>query len=145
MALTVLAVVAVDQATKTYAERHFALHPVVVGPIRFVEVRNSGVAFSLGVGHPLLVGVVATLVGAAVALWGLRRPSRLSRAAASLVVAGAVSNLLDRVVRHNRGAVIDWIQLPYWPVFNLADAAVTVGIVLLVVAELRGSRAHAPR
>lgn len=134
------AVVIADQVTKTIAEDHFATHPVSIGPIHLVEVLNTGVAFSLGVGHPVVAGVVATVVAVAIGAWGLTRRFVASQIAASLVVGGAISNLADRVVRHHHGAVIDWIQLPLWPVFNLADAAITVGVVVLALSEVRGHR-----
>lgn len=136
------AVIVLDQTTKTYAEHHFAVHPVALGPVQLVYLLNSGVAFSLGAGNPLVSGILAAAVAAILAAWGLSRSSRLARLAAGMVVGGAVSNLLDRVVRHHHGAVIDWIRLPLWPVFNLADASITLGIALIVVAELRAGRAR---
>lgn len=132
--------VAVDQVTKTIAEDHFAAHPVSFGPIHLVEVLNSGVAFSLGVGHPVIAGVIATVVGVGIGAWGLTRRFVASRVAAALVVGGAIANLADRVLRDHHGAVIDWIQLPLWPVFNLADAAITVGVLLLAASEVRDRR-----
>ena len=55
-------------------------------------------------------------------------------------VGGAVGNLTDRLFRHNGGAVIDFIDLRWWPVFNVADAAITCGAILLVLTGLRGER-----
>lgn len=140
LAVVAAVVTLVDQATKTLAERRFQLHPVALGPVHLVYVLNSGVAFSIGIGHPLVAGVMAAVVAALLAAWGMTRPARVSRFAAGLVVGGALSNLLDRLVRDHHGAVIDWIQLPFWPVFNVADAAITVGIVAIILAEVRVPR-----
>ena len=55
-----------------------------------------------------------------------------------LLLGGAVGNLVDRLIRHNHSSVIDFIDLRWWPVFNLADASITVGALLLVLAGVMG-------
>jgi signal peptidase II len=140
-AATFAAVVGLDQLTKTLAERRLARGPVhLIGPVRLVLSYNTGAAFGLGKGAaPVLVagGVVVVLfVVGSVA----RSRNTLAIVATSLVVGGAAGNLTDRLVRHNGGAVIDFVDLRFWPVFNLADASIVCGAVLLVIA-LRKSAA----
>jgi signal peptidase II len=132
-------VVLVDQLTKTWALHH-ALEPKhVVWTLRLALTFNSGAAFGLGRGSTtVLVGGAIVLV---VVLLGLgRRASRSATLPAviamGLLLGGAVGNLADRLIRDHHGAVIDFIDLQWWPVFNIADASITIGAVLLVFGGL---------
>ena len=133
-------VVAADQVTKTMAENGLASGPThLLGPLDLELSFNSGAAFSIGRGVTPIV-----VVAAAVMLVFLFRSSRQATSplwwvASGLVVGGAVSNLVDRIVRHNDGAVVDFIHLPHWPTFNVADSCIVVGIgLMLVVGVLNG-------
>jgi len=104
-------------------------------------VRNPGAAFGLGTG----VTVVFTLVAVAVVVVILRTARRLrSRAwavALGLLLGGALGTLTDRVFRSPgplRGHVVDYLELPRWPVFNLADSAIVTAALLMVLLSLRG-------
>lgn len=104
-------------------------------------VRNPGAAFGLGTG----VTVVFTLVAVAVVVVILRTARRLrSRAwavALGLLLGGALGNLTDRVFRSPgplRGHVVDYLELPRWPVFNLADSAIVTAALLMVLLSVRG-------
>jgi signal peptidase II len=139
-------VVALDQAAKSWALRH-ARDPVhVVWTLRFFVQFNSGTAFGLGQNSTaIIVGAVIVLV---VVLLGLgRQASRTATwpaaVAMGLLLGGALGNLADRLVRHHHGAVIDFIDLRWWPVFNVADAAISVGAVLLALVFFR-ARPSAP-
>jgi signal peptidase II len=127
------AVVVVDQLTKTWALRSLADGPVdLVWTLRLKLTINSGAAFGLGrgLGPVLVVAAVAVLV----VLGMLARSSSLSPVGAvalGLVLGGALGNLVDRLVR-DQGGVVDFVDLQWWPVFNVADAAISVGAVLLV-------------
>ena len=127
------AVVVVDQLTKTWALRSLADGPVdLVWTLRLKLTINSGAAFGLGrgLGPVLVVAAVAVLV----VLGMLARSSSLSTVGAvalGLVLGGALGNLVDRLVR-DQGGVVDFVDLQWWPVFNAADAAISVGAVLLV-------------
>ena len=134
-------VVALDQATKHWAVNALADGRVIdlVWTLRFKLHFNSGLAFSVGTGRGgifALVGLVAlVLVVRSVLTW----PSPVATAAAGLVVGGALGNLVDRVARAGEGflggRVVDFIDVQWWPVFNVADMALSVGAVLLVVAS----------
>jgi signal peptidase II len=129
------AVVAIDQGSKALAtslvERGERVE--VLPFLAFQNTRNRGVAFGLaGDVSPWLIG--AMLLGLLALLVFLAARASNSTAlwlAAGLLVGGALSNLADRV---RDGAVTDFIDLPLWPTFNLADLAIVAGVLLLVLA-----------
>jgi signal peptidase II len=144
-----IAVLVADQATKTWALHHVPPAPGgrhVIGSLWWVLTFNSGAAFSLGRGvTPFIEAVVIVMV-----TWLLVFSRRASRAATvptavglGLLLGGAAGNLTDRVFRHNHGAVIDFIDAArvgsrdWWPVFNVADAAIVVGVIILVLSYRR--------
>jgi signal peptidase II len=110
--------------------------------------RNSGAAFSFGTGQT----VVFTVIAIGVIIFILRTSRRLhSRSWAvtlGLLLGGAAGNLTDRLARSPgvfRGEVVDWIQLPHWPVFNVADSCIVCGGVLAVLLAVRGIRLDGTR
>jgi signal peptidase II len=148
-AVTMLAVVgagvvAADIVTKLLAVEHLAGRaPVVVVPsvLDLRLTRNSGAAFSLAGGATVVLSVIAFAVVAVIARTARRLQSTAWALVLGLLVGGALGNLVDRVLRSPgplRGHVVDWIHLTHWPVFNVADAAITVGGVLAVGLSLRG-------
>jgi signal peptidase II len=132
--LTVLA----DQATKAIAvaslERGEEVN-VFLG-LDMTYVRNEGVAFgALSGGGPVLVVVIALALAGLVAYFALNSTVRLLWLPVGLILGGALGNLADRA---REGAVIDFIDPIAWPAFNLADAAIVIGVFgLLYVAEAR--------
>ena len=135
------AVVAADQASKTWALhslRHGPRH--VVWTLRFDLTFNTGIAFSQATGSTAIVTVVALAVLAGLVVVAARTRGAYTAVVLGLVIGGAVGNLADRLVRSNQGGVIDFIDLRWWPVFNLADAAISVGVVLAVARGLFSSR-----
>jgi signal peptidase II len=122
------AVVAADQLTKQLALRALAGGPVdVVWTLRLKLTFNTGAAFSLGTGLTPVITALAVVLVAFLLMAVARAPSQLLVVALGLVVGGAMGNLVDRLLRHHGGAVVDFIDLQWWPVFNLADAAVSIG------------------
>lgn len=103
---------------------------------------NSGIAFGLGDRLPVLVVIALTGIATAALAVAVVRGLFPSRVAAGLVLGGAVANVVDRVVG---GDVVDFLDLGWWPSFNLADAALSVGCVALGVASLRAEARHAER
>jgi signal peptidase II len=105
--------------------------------------RNPGAAFSFGPSLTILFSLIAIAV-IVVILRSSRRIHSLGWAIAfGLLLGGATGNLVDRFFRWPgpfRGWVVDWIQIPHWPVFNLADSAIVCGGVLLVLLSARGIR-----
>jgi len=127
------AVLVVDQVVNAWVLVHVtpgAHH--LLGPLGVELGRNAGVAFSLFSGDSVLAGVLTGVLTVVVAVLAARAASPLAGVALGLVLGGAVGNDLDRVVRHGSGGVVDFLTLPHWPAFNLADVAITVGIAGLV-------------
>jgi signal peptidase II len=136
-------VVVLDQLTKSWALGALDDGPVdLVWTLRFKLSFNSGAAF--GIGEGLAPFFVATGVVMLVVLLVLSRSVAATRPAAvalGLVLGGAVGNLADRLFRGHDGAVVDFIDLQWWPVFNVADAAITCGAILLVLTGPRKAEA----
>lgn len=130
-------VVVIDQIAKAIVEDRIVLGEKVdvLGPLKFTLSHNEGVAFGLagGSGAPL---VIITLIALGVVLYLFsRNPARpWMWVATGLLAGGAVGNLADRI---RLGAVTDFIELPHWPPFNLADIAISAGVLLLVLIYLR--------
>jgi signal peptidase II len=143
----VVAVVVVDQVTKAWAVDRLPGSPVAIfgHDVELRLRRNSGGAFSLFQGFTPLLAVLAIGIAWFVVRAVRRTEDRLVLVALALVLGGAIGNLIDRLARSPgflRGEVVDFVRLGSWPTFNVADAAITVGVVLLVVVVLRDTRRH---
>ena len=138
----VFAVVAFDLITKTWA-----VHDLADGPVEIVGntvdlrlARNTGGAFSVFPAFTPLLAIVAGVVTYFLVRTVRRTHDTLLVVALSLVLGGAVGNLLDRMFRSPgflRGAVVDFVHLGAWPTFNVADSAITIGAILVVVWSVR--------
>ena len=131
-------VVVVDRVTTTLAVDH--LHDVrhLWGPFGLALTFNSGFAFSLFSGRAVIVTILLCL-GVLVLAWVVAQVRTLPMAiGAGLVLGGAVGNLSERIIGGHGGQVPDFITLNYWPTFNVADACVTVGVVIVIVSLLFG-------
>jgi signal peptidase II len=132
-----LVVVILDQIAKSIVEHHIVLgeQVAVLGPLKLTLSHNQGVAFGLADGGGVLL-VAITLIALGVVLWLFSRdPVRPGMwVATGLLAGGAFGNLIDRI-RH--GHVTDFIELPHWPPFNLADCGITCGVVILLVIYVR--------
>ena len=136
-------VVAADQAVKAIVEaRLFPGEDVdVLGPLGLTLAHNRGVAFGLagGAGIGLVLVTVAAL--AVIAYVFARDPQRRGMwVAAGLLAGGALGNLIDRLAA---GEVTDYIVVGSWPPFNLADVAITAGVLLMVLIYLRDAEPEA--
>jgi len=139
------AVYALDVASKVVvaATMHYGAPIHLLGSVLQLDyTRNGGAAFSLGgTGYTVVfsliaVGVVTVILRLARKLYSIRWAIALG-----LLLGGAVGNLTDRVVRAPgvfRGWVVDFIEVPHWPIFNLADSAICVGGALMVLLAFRG-------
>ena len=137
-------VVVVDQLTKWWAINRLPRGMIhVVGSLRFNLAFNTGTAFSIGNSRNLgpAIALLAVVVIVLFLLSGgsARRTSGV--VAGGLVIGGALGNLADRAFRGHSGllsgAVIDFVDLQWWPVFNVADSAIVVGACIAVIANLR--------
>jgi signal peptidase II len=146
VALAVGLIVAIDQLTKSLAVAHLTRGEAVdvIGSwVRFDLTSNSGGSFSILQGSTALLAIGA--IAATLYLVHLVRSTddRVTVVALTLLLSGAVGNLSDRMLRAPdvlRGEVIDFIRIPRWPTFNVADMCVTFGGVLLAVRVLMGER-----
>src|SRR5215213_4597975 len=148
-ALVIAAVVVViDQLTKHWAVNHLVDHDDdLVWTLRLHLAHNTGMAFSKGTGLGPVIGIVAlfVIVGLLVSIG--RQSSPLYTPAVGLIVGGAVGNLIDRLFRSPgwfRGGVVDFIDVQWWPIFNVADIGVTVGGALLLLSTLMPAERPVP-
>jgi signal peptidase II len=138
----VVGIVAADQLSKLWAVRELADAPVsIIGSdVSFELTRNTGSAFSLFQAFTPLLALIA--IGVAVLLVREVRRSRdtLMIVGLSLVLGGALGNLADRLFRSPgflKGAVVDFVHVGRFPTFNVADSAITIGAVLIVIWAVR--------
>lgn len=139
-----LGLVVVDQITKFLVEgrmREGLEVPILSGLFSLTRVHNTGVAFGMAQGNNLLTGLLALgiliFAGWMAREWDWRK--RWVQVVAGLVAGGAVGNLIDRM---RVGYVIDFLDFHYgrwsWPAFNVADAAISIGVGMLVLSWLSG-------
>jgi signal peptidase II len=138
-------VLLLDIVSKTIVVATLSSRPperLLGGLLTLVETRNPGAAFNLGGPSET---IIFSLIAIGVAVFIIRAAHRIYSiawaVALGLLLGGATGNLTDRIFRSPglfRGWVVDWIELPHWPVFNLADSAITCGGVLMVVLALLG-------
>jgi len=144
-------VIAADVISKAIVVARMANHPpirLLGGFLTITLIRNGGAAFSIGTS----MTIVFTAIAVGVIAYILRTARNLHSIgwaiALGLLLGGATGNLLDRIFRAPglfQGHVVDWIQLPHWPVFNLADSAIVCAGVLVVLLALRGIRIDGTR
>jgi signal peptidase II len=132
-------VVIVDRITKIYVERHFG---VPYGPRQVLDhvlyltvTRNAGAAFGLFQSFTIGFVLISVVVMVGILFYYGRLPTGdwPARLGLALVFGGALSNAYDRGVQ---GSVIDFIQVPHWPIFNVADSAITVGVAMLLIGTV---------
>lgn len=137
-------VILLDQFTKYLAIEYLQGQPPVevVGELlRFNFVRNPGAAFSLGAGYTIIFTILAATVAVVIVATARKIGSLGWAIALGGILGGALGNLIDRVFREPgmfQGHVVDFIQLPYFAIFNVADMAVTFSAILIVILTLRG-------
>ena len=135
---TAAAVFVVDQASKVVVERSMGVGesiPLVPGFLSLTHIKNDGGAFGILGGSQLLL-LAGSIVAVGVVLWMLLSgpTSGAATYGCGLILGGAAGNLLDRL---SSGEVTDYVHFSFWYVFNAADAAITVGVALLLLSALR--------
>ena len=141
-----LAVFVVDQGIKSVVERSMRVGEsveIVPGLLSLTHIRNDGGAFGIFGGSQALL-LVGSAVAVGVVLWMLMvgEPSAPATVGCGLILGGAAGNLLDRL---SSGEVTDYVHFSFWYIFNAADAAITVGVALLLLSTLLPHRhARAP-
>jgi signal peptidase II len=135
-----------DRVTKLWAERRLADAPIEVirGALTLRFTTNSGGAFSLGQSAPWLFAAATITVSVAIVATAFRHRDPLVAAALGLILGGALGNLTDRATRGPglSGQVIDFVDPHIWPIFNVADASIVIGALLLAWSSYRSGRAE---
>ncbi|CAB4672386.1 unannotated protein [freshwater metagenome] len=132
-----------DLATKAWAVSQLSHRDSVQVIGKFFQltfVRNSGAAFSFATGATLLFSLFSICVLIAIIYFAPRLTSKGWAVVLGLVMGGILGNLSDRIFREPaflRGRVIDWMQLPHWPIFNIADSAIVVASAISIVLSAR--------
>jgi signal peptidase II len=142
----VLGVVVLDQITKVWVVATLSDGPlsIIGNDVELHLTRNSGGAFSLFTNATILLAVVAAVLSVVLVRAVRRAQDLLSVLALSLVLGGALGNLTDRIARSPgflRGEVVDYVRVGSFPSFNVADSAITIGAILLIILALRPVRA----
>lgn len=150
-ALIGLAVIGLDQLTKALALNKLEPgEPVdVIGSLlRLNLIRNPGAAFSLGSDYTPVIAAIQITVALVVVYLARRLGSTGWALAFGFLFGGAVGNIIDRIFRDPspfHGHVVDFLQLPHWAIFNVADMAVTTAAILMVLQTLRGIKLDGTR
>jgi signal peptidase II len=132
-----------DLATKSWALANLdSRNPVkIIGSfLQLTLIKNSGAAFSLAEGATVLFSIFACFVVAAIAYFAPKLTSKGWSIVLGLALGGILGNLSDRIFREPgffTGHVIDWIELPNWPVFNVADSAIVVAAAIAIVLSVK--------
>lgn len=139
-------VVALDQLTKHLALTGLDDGPIdLVGSLRLKLAFNDGAAFSLGSGRTVVITAIASVVAVVLVRMGWRADRPIWATGLGVVLGGAAGNLVDRYLRDGdgfgAGHVVDFVDLQWWPVFNVADVALWVGIGLLFLSSWREQEA----
>jgi signal peptidase II len=135
-------VVALDQLTKHWALSALADGPIdLVGSLRLNLVFNDSAAFSIGGGNTTVIALIGVVLVTVLVTMGLRAERRVWALGLGILLGGALGNLADRAFRAGDGflggRVVDMVDLGWWPVFNVADMALWVGIGVLLLASWR--------
>lgn len=140
--ILIASIVVADQLTKHWALNRLSADRTIdlVGSLRFNLAFNKGMAFSQATGAGPVIGALGFVIVIVIVLWLRRSATGVAAVAAGMIVGGAIGNLIDRLFRGEawlRGAVVDFIDLQWFPIFNIADSAISVGAVLMILASFR--------
>ncbi|MBI2133805.1 signal peptidase II [Candidatus Woesearchaeota archaeon] len=130
--LLTAAIVAIDQLSKFLANK--LSYPIDLGLLKIQLVKNTGAAFGLFKNSSLILGIIGIAFSAAILLFYRKTKSKTAKIGVGLILGGTTGNIIDRIFR---GHVIDFIDFGFWPAFNVADASISIGIILLVIHYLK--------
>jgi signal peptidase II len=149
--LTAVAIFLIDQFTKYLATKHLATGfvygeslPIIDGFFHLTYVENAGIAWGLfadaGRGGKFVLGAISVIAATGIIVYAVRTPvsERWTHWGLTLILGGVLGNLTDRI---NHGAVVDFLDFTIgsykWPTFNIADMAISLGALILIVDALR--------
>jgi len=137
---------AVDQVTKALAAAHLTPGEPrhLIGSLLQLDlIRNPGAAFSTGTSHTVFFTVLAIAALCVTVYFALRAGTRMWAVALGVLAAGIAGNLTERILRAPRGFsghVVDFLEFPHWPVFNVADVCINIAALLILILAWRGVR-----
>ena len=133
----------IDLGTKVWAEKVLSSRAnieVIGSFLKLTFIRNSGAAFSIGTGKTIIFTIFALGVLIFITRYASQITSKGWAVVCGLLLGGILGNLTDRIFREPsflQGHVIDWIQVPNWPVFNIADSAIVIAAVIAMILTIR--------
>lgn len=133
----------IDLGTKVWAEKVLSSRAnieVIGSFLQLTFIRNSGAAFSIGTGKTIIFTIFALGVLVFITRYASQITSKGWAVVCGLLLGGILGNLTDRIFREPsflQGHVIDWIQVPNWPVFNVADSAIVIAAVIAMILTIR--------
>ena len=149
--LVALAMLAVDQGAKALAVSHLSTEPgthVIGSLVQFQLTYNKGAAFSVGTGSTWIFTLLAVAATGVILWFAPKCRNGIWAIALGVILAGVDGNLLDRLFRspgHFQGHVVDFIALPHYPIFNVADMCINVGAALILIQLYRGVHLNGTR
>jgi signal peptidase II len=135
-AIATLLILLLDQTTKHLIRTHMQLNeiiPILGNFITLTHTNNTGASFSILTNYSFLLGVIATFTIIAIILFYRKIPGNY-RFAFAFILAGTAGNLIDRI---RFGAVTDFVNISIWPIFNVADLAITIAAIMLIITVWR--------
>ena len=140
--VTAAVIVVIDQVTKSLALDHLSDGPVDVieGILTLRLTYNPGGAFGVLQGVPNFFLIATAVIVIFILYWARTVQSAAWAVPLGLVLGGGLGNLYDRVFRETDGRVVDFVDLHVWPVFNVADSAITLGVIILLIMSFRAER-----
>lgn len=138
------AVIGLDQLTKQLALDRLADAPIDIidGVLSLRLSYNPGGAFGILQGIPVFFLISTVVVALAIVLWARKVEEPSWGVCLGMVLGGGLGNLIDRVFRSTGGRVVDFIDLHVWPIFNVADSFIVIGVALLLILSVRADRAE---
>lgn len=149
--LTAWVVWLIDLGTKVWAVEVLSSRAnvqIIGSYLQLTFVQNSGAAFGIGAGSTIIFTFFALAVLIFITRYALQITSKGWALVCGLVLGGILGNLTDRIFREPsflQGHVIDWIQIPNWPVFNIADTAIVIAAVVAIILTIRNISPITPK
>jgi len=131
----VILITALDQIIKILIINNFPLglpHPIIENIFNITYVKNTGIAFGMFKGNNLIMIILNIIIITiiTVLLYSMDFDNIFFKLSAGFIIGGALGNLIDRI---NRGFIVDYLDLSFWPTFNLADSMVVIGGIMLAI------------
>lgn len=142
--LVAIPIIILDRITKIWAEANLEVgfpEDIVGTVLQFNLVYNPGAAFSIFTDATWIFTLFALGFSSAIIVFANRITTIPWKIAAGMGLGGAVGNLIDRIVNEpgiGQGHVVDFIMIPYWPIFNVADSSMSLAVITIIIASLRG-------